>query len=75
MKNMVWDLTKQLWSPPDVGVHKLSQRVTEGERELGLVMANQSSSPSMLWQEEQTILERCCSIFRVDCFEPKLWDS
>ena len=25
-------LTRQLWSPPDVGVHKPSQRVTEGER-------------------------------------------
>ena len=70
-------LTRQLWSPPDVGVHKPSQRVTEGERaRFGHGQSKFISHQKLGYcgYKNRQFLKDNALFFRVDCFEPKLWD-
>ena len=71
----VQHLTKQLWSPPDVGVHKPSQRVTEGERARfghGQSKFISHQKLELCGSKNRQFLKDDALFFRVDCFEPKL---
>ena len=71
-------LTKQLWSPPDVGLHKPSQRVTEGERaRFGHGQSKFISHQKLRYcgSKNRQFLKDNALFLRVDCFEPKLWYS
>ena len=67
--------TRQLWSPPDVGAHKPSQRVTEGERaRFGHGQSKFISHQKLSYcgNKNRQFLKDDALFFRVDCFEPEL---